>query len=409
MAEHLIGMLLGNEEDWPAAFEELVRRAAVAIDHGGERHTFATERVTIEPFHLRQGARHDIVIDRLAYWYYHPREWLKKVALMDGVYLMNNPFTFQSMEKHSAYCMLLRLGLEVPQTWLIPQKEPVDNERFSYTAEKYNRPFDLSRIAEDLGYPLFMKPFDGGGWRGVSRVTDQHTLTEAYDESGRELMHLQEAIDYDVFARTLTIGAEHRTLRYDPSQPMHGRYTVEHEFLDARAGREVDTVSRMVNAIFRWEFNSCECLVADGVVHPIDYANACPDIALTSLHYYFPWAITALAKWSMYCTVAGRRMRVTMDLDPWFEIADSTEDHDERMARYRELADRELDADRYAEFVDDHLSHLDEVMWEYVDGQDFDDLLVRTVHSTFPAHEHDEFVAHYRGLLGMWRDDAATG
>ena len=64
--------------------------------------------------------RHALVIDRLAHWYYVPREWIKKVALMDGVYLMNNPFTFQSMEKHSAYCAMMRLGLKVPDTWLVP-------------------------------------------------------------------------------------------------------------------------------------------------------------------------------------------------------------------------------------------------------------------------------------------------
>jgi hypothetical protein len=111
--EHLVGLLLGTEEDWPRAFESLVGLLG-EIEHGGERHRITTERVTIEPFDLRAKPRHALVIDRLAYWYYVPREWLKKVALMDGVYLLNNPFTFQSMEKHSAYCAMMRLGLKVP-------------------------------------------------------------------------------------------------------------------------------------------------------------------------------------------------------------------------------------------------------------------------------------------------------
>ena len=76
------------------------------------------------------------------------------------------PFTFQSMEKHSAYCAMIRLGLKVPPTTLVPYKNPVDNVRWAYTAEKYNRAFDIDRIADDHGYPLYMKPFDGGGWRG---------------------------------------------------------------------------------------------------------------------------------------------------------------------------------------------------------------------------------------------------
>ena len=112
-----------------------------------------TERITIEPFDLRDKPRYDLVIDRLAYWYYVPREWLKKVALMDDVYLLNSPFTFQSMEKHAAYCAMMRLGLKVPETVLVPHKNPPDNARFPYTAAKYNQPFDLDAIAEEHRLP----------------------------------------------------------------------------------------------------------------------------------------------------------------------------------------------------------------------------------------------------------------
>src|SRR5688572_16474627 len=111
-SERLIGMLLGTEEDWPSSFEALIRRLG-GVDYEGERYDFATERITIEPFDLRALPRHSLVIDRLAHWYYVPREWLKKVAMMNDVYLMNNPFTFQSMEKHAAYCAMMRLGLKV--------------------------------------------------------------------------------------------------------------------------------------------------------------------------------------------------------------------------------------------------------------------------------------------------------
>src|SRR5580658_2052110 len=155
---HLIGLLLGTEEDWPTAFEEILRRIGPVKDRGGSTHAFECERITIEPFGLRDRPRYDLVIDRLAYWYYVPREWLKKVALMDDVYLLNNPFTFQAMEKHAAYCAMIRLGLKVPETWLLPSKAPVDNPRFPYTASRYNRMFDLDAVADAVGYPLFMKP-----------------------------------------------------------------------------------------------------------------------------------------------------------------------------------------------------------------------------------------------------------
>ena len=111
-------------------------------------------------------------------------------------------------------------------------------------------------------------------------------------------------------------------MKFRPEEPMHERYAVAHGFLSEETGREAITISQTVNAFFRWEFNSCEMLVKDGVVYPIDYANACPDVAVTSLHYYFPWAMKALLRWTAYCVVTGRSPRTQVDTGPWFAVAD---------------------------------------------------------------------------------------
>ena len=404
--DHLVGLLLGTEEDWPRAFESLMARVGSVI-HEGETHNFATERITIEPFDLRMKPRHSLVIDRLSHWYYHPREWIKKIALMNDVYLMNNPFTFQSMEKHAAYCAMIRLGLKVPETWLIPYKKPPDNPRFPYTAEKYNRPFELDEIAEQVGYPFFMKPFDGGAWVGVTRIANPHELQRRYDESGERLMHLQASVEgYDVFARSLSIGAETMVMRYDPSKPLHDRYQVDHGFLTPETGQEVVGIGRLINAFFLWEFNSCECLVKGAEVFPIDYANACPDVSLISLHYYFPWAIKSLVKWAIYCTTTDRRMQIDLRTLDYYEVGDREDlSYEEKVREYERIADSYFETDRYHEFCEKHLGHLDEVMLEYVESSEFDGLLVDTVRAAFPQHEHEHFVAHYRGLLGAWARD----
>jgi hypothetical protein len=406
---HIIGLLLGTEEDWPVAFEEILLRLGPVEGAGGSRHTFDCERITIEPFRLRDRPRYDLVIDRLAYWYYHPREWLKKVAMMDGVYLLNSPFTFQSMEKHAAYCAMMRLGLKVPETVLVPYKNPLDNNRYAYTSARYNQPFDLDAIAEQIGYPLFMKPYDGGAWRGVSRIGNAEELHAAYDASGEMLMHLQKAVDYDVFARSLSIGAETMVMRFQPDQPMHLRYAVDHNFLSAPDGAEVVTIGRLVNAFFKWEFNSCETLVKDGEVYPIDYANACPDVALTSLHYYFPWAMKALVKWCVFALVTGRRAKLDLETDRYFAIADEPGmSYEEKLKGYRELADAYFDSQRYQEFWADRQARLDEIVLDWVAGPDFDQLLIRTVQLVYPADEQDKFIAHLRGLLSLWvRDETA--
>jgi hypothetical protein len=401
---HLIGLLLGTEEDWPRAYETLIARLGAVTDGAGRRHRLRTERVTIEPFDLRDRPRHDLVIDRLAYWYYHPREWLKKVALMDDVYLLNSPFTFQSMEKHAAYCAMIRLGLKVPATVLVPFKNPPENPRYATTAARYNQPFDLQAIADGIGYPLFMKPYDGGQWIGVSRIRDAAELQAAYDASGERLMHLQESVEgYDVFARSLSIGPETMVMHFRPDLPMHDRYAVTHDFLSPEVGDEVVTIGRLVNAFFRWEFNSCETLVRGGDVYPIDYANASPDVALTSLHYYFPWAMSALVKWTVFCVVTGRRPRLDLDTRRYFEIGDREDlTYAEKLAAYRRLSDEHFETDRYRDFCASRLAHVDELVLDWISSQDFDAMLVDTVRSLYPEHEQEQFIAHFRGLIALW-------
>jgi hypothetical protein len=413
LSDHLIGLLLGTEEDWPTAYETLVSRVG-PLKHRGETHTLCTERIVNEPFDLRYEPRYSLVIDRLAWWYDLPRAWLKKVSLMDDVYLLNNPFTFQAMEKHSAYCALMRLGIRVPDTWLIPHKEPAPIPPFEYMAAKfpavasrYNASFDLEDIGAALGYPLYMKPFDGGQWVGVSRVGSPDELRARYDESGERLMHVQRALeDFEVFARSLSIGPETMVMKFRPDRPMHDRYEVAHDFLTPELGWEIVTISQLVNAFFRWEFNSCETIVKDGVAYPIDFANASPDVALTSLHYYFPWAIAALVRWTAFCTITRRSMRINQDTRSYFETGDLADvSYEDKLREYRRLSDAYFQVDDYRSFCEEQLAHLDEIVVEYVESPEFDSLLVQTVTALFPPHEHEHFIAHFRGLLGAWASD----
>ena len=163
-----------------------------------------------------------------------------------------------------------------------------------------------------------------------------------------------------------------------------------------------------MNAFFHWEFNSCEMLVKGDDVHPIDYANACPDVAVTSLHYYFPWAITALVRWSTYCLVTGRRPNNDLQMDAYFAVADSDRTYDEKLDAYLALADAHFETERYRDWCTAHLGNLDALVAEWVSGADFDRLLVETVRATYPEREHEQFLAHFRGLIGMWVTDQSS-
>jgi hypothetical protein len=132
-------------------------------------------------------------------------------------------------------------------------------------------------------------------------------------------------------------------------------------------------------------------------------------VALTSLHYYFPWAIRALVRWSAFCCATARPMRINQTTADYFGIADREDlSYEDKLRRYRRLADDYFQVDEYAEFCAAKLPHVDEVLHDWVSGPDFDRLLVETVTSTFPAHEHEHFVGHYRGLLAAWARDAAA-
>ena len=400
-----IGLSLGADVCWPICFEELLRRLDLRLEWGDDELVFEVERVTIEPFDLRQGCRYDVVVDRLTHWLHTSREWIKKAVIMDGLYVFNNPWSVQSMEKQTSYCAAMRLGLPVPDTWLVPPKEYQPSADLERTLSSYARLFDLGEVGRRLGYPLFMKPYDGGGWVGVSRIDGEPGLRAAYEQSGRHVMHLQAAVrDFDVFVRCVGVGPQVHLVRYDPAAPLHDRYTLDRDFVSAADRALLEDMTLTLNAFFGWDFNSCEALRAGGVWHPIDFANPCPDSQVTSLHWHFPWMVAAILRWSLFCAATRRPMRLNLDWEPFFEIAarDGLDDR-ERLAAYAALARQRLDADGFAAFCDRHLPYLDRVVHEFFATDAARCAVRQKVEALFPAAEVDEFTELFWQRIQAWR------
>jgi hypothetical protein len=136
------------------------------------------------------------------------------------------------MEKHTSYCGMMRLGFPVPETWVVPPKSYVESPDLQPTLSRYARLFKLEDIAEKIGYPMFMKPYDGGAWVGVTSIRDSESLHKAYNESGTRLMHLQKGIiPHEKFVRCVGLGPQWRFVNYDPAAPLHDRYRMETDFL----------------------------------------------------------------------------------------------------------------------------------------------------------------------------------
>ena len=144
-----IGLSLGADIDWPIAYEEIVRSLKLALPIGDDIIDFEVERVTIEPFDLRQPCKYDVVIDRLTHWYHTSREWIKKSVIMDDLYVFNNPWSVQSMEKATTYAAMMHLGLPVPQTWLLVPPKAYELRRTisQPTLDRYAKLFDLGQAS----------------------------------------------------------------------------------------------------------------------------------------------------------------------------------------------------------------------------------------------------------------------
>src|SRR6266545_4034699 len=249
-----------------------------------------------------------------------------------------------------------------------------------------------------------MKPYDGGGWKGVSKIDDAEALRARYEESGKLVMHLQKAVHpFDRFVRCIGLGPQTRIVRYEPGAALHDRYTMDRDFVSAEEAALLRDTTLTINAFFGWDFNSCESLHKDGVWYPIDFANPCPDSQVTSLHYHFPWLVMANIRWSVFAAVTGRPMRRTLDWEPFYAIAAEKEmPYRERLRAYAKVAEERFDAARFEEFCAAHLGHLDEVAWEFFATPVARDAVRKKVAALFPAHEVEPFTELFWRRIQAW-------
>ena len=412
MAVRKIGLSLGADVCWPGCFEEIVKRLRLDLPglpgSAEEQVQFEVERVRVTPYDIRYKPKYDMVLDRISHWFPMTREWVKKIQIMDKVYVLNNPWMIQAAEKHTTYCAMARLGFPVPPTWIIPPKEYADVGDQHYTVRAYNDLFRLSEIGDAVGYPAFLKPYDGGAWRGVSRVKDHASLGKSYDESAQQIMHLQQAVDpWDIFVRGIGIGPQVNVMKYNPDAPLHARYEIAFNFLNGEEWLTQTRYVRVINAFFNWDYNSCESLRKNGTLFPIDFANACPDSQITSLHYHFPWMVRSLIKWSLFCAYTKRQPILLPNWHPYFEIADQDLPFAEKLEKYDALARQHFDTERFEAFCAEHLPHIDEVCLEFFGTQKCKEIFRKKVGNLYPKHEIDEFTDRFFGQVQFWRKTEA--
>jgi len=278
------------------------------------------------------------------------------------------------------------------------------------TLRRYAKLFDLAEIGDAMGYPLFMKPYDGGAWVGVTKIDDAKGLKEAYEKSGRFVMHLQKGlVPHDRFVRCIGMGPQTKIVSYDPGAPLHERYQPDTDLVasgqvtEAEA-QEIRDTTLTINTFFGWDFNSCELIRKDDVWYPFDFANPCPDSQVTSLHVHFPWIVTSKIRWALFCAATRRPMRRTLDWAPYYEVAAGDAPYPDKLAAYAAIARERLDTEAFEAFCDEHLPHLDEVSREFFASARAKDAVRMKVQALFPEHEWEEFTEYFWARIQRWRE-----
>jgi hypothetical protein len=263
-----IGLLVGREYSFPPAFIARVKEK-------GAKEGITAEMVSWGGTKLDDPVKYSVIVDRISHEVEYYRGALKQ-AVLQGTYVINNPFWWTADDKFFNYAVMSKLGCAIPKTVLLPQKGyPKDIDLAPESLRNMQYPIDWEGLLDYVGRPAILKPYSGGGWKHVYKVRDARELIEAYDGTAPYCMTLQEFIDFDGYVRCFTFGKTDITpVRYDPHER---RYLIDHAYLPADLGARIVRDAQTINMALGYEMNTIEFAVRDGVPYAIDYLNPAPD------------------------------------------------------------------------------------------------------------------------------------
>jgi len=284
-----VGILVGRERSFPDALIEEVHRRNAGVD---------CEYAKLDIVRIDAPPAYDVLVDRISHdiQCYQP---MLKLAALGGTRIVNNPFWRIADDKFFNTALAQRLGVAVPKTAVLPAKSYGDDVS-SESLTNLAYPLDWEGLARDFGFPMFMKPHWGGGFRDVYKVDDMAQLFAAYDKSHRTTMIVQEAIEWTQYVRCVVVGkCEVLPALWDPRLGHFERYVRARETmaplepaLEARVIRDARTLCEALG----YEMNTVEFGVRDGIPYAIDFMNSAPDFDVSSLGaQHFPWVVEKMA------------------------------------------------------------------------------------------------------------------
>ncbi len=289
-----VGILFGMEDTFPWAFIDKVNAM-------GQGKVYA-EPVAIDKVQQGIDYGYHVIIDRISQEVPFYRAYLKNAAL-SGTAVINNPFWWSADEKFFNNCLAVQTGIPVPKTVLLPSKQRPDD-----TTEKSFRnlkaPLDWDYIFNYIGFPAYMKPHSGGGWKSVYRVDNPDDLFAKHGETDQLVMMLQEEIVFDDYYRVYCLGRKYvHIMPYEPRNEFHLRYATEPKTTGAEQAKLMKTIhdyTIKLNEVLGYDFNTVEFAVRNGIPYAIDFCNPAPDADVHSVgQANFDWIVEHAAKFAI--------------------------------------------------------------------------------------------------------------
>jgi glutathione synthase/RimK-type ligase-like ATP-grasp enzyme len=286
--ERVVGLLVGMENTFPQPFIDTVN------ERGAGRNVRA-EMAVLGGAREEEEARYAVIVDRISHEVPYYRAHLKSAALM-GTVVVNDPFWWEADEKFFECTLARKLGIAVPKTVVLPNKEYIPDIDPTVSLRNLQFPLDWEGIVGYTGLPAVLKPNTGGGWKDVSIVHSLEDLWRAYDASGQKTMILQEFIDWEDYSRCICIGRTHvLPIRYDPRREFSERYRIDEPLPDWLHEASVEQARTLVDAL-GYDMDTVEFAVRDGILYAIDFLNPAPDFDDFSIkEANFAWVLEKMS------------------------------------------------------------------------------------------------------------------
>ena len=293
-----IGLLCGREYSFPPAF-------IARVNEVGQPHGITAQMVKLGGTKMDAPAEFRVIVDRISHEVEYYRGALKH-AVLQGSYVINNPFWWTADDKYFNYSVMSKLGVAIPRTVLLPQKGyPPDVDLTAESLHNLAFPVDWDDLLDYVGRPAILKPYSGGGWKHVYKVNDKKELLEAYDRTAPYCMTLQQFVNFDRYVRCFTFGKTDITpVAYDPRER---RYVIDHEYLSPELGARVVRDARTINLALGYEMNTIEFAIEGDVPYAIDYLNPAPDFERDRITpFYFSHVVEKMTELVIDRALNGR-------------------------------------------------------------------------------------------------------